>query len=205
VVTALFFLALSLAANFLNALLIRSSPGFGNVSLPDLALLWCSRPRLAWFAALLVFVGKERGEYFSAGASALISEIVLQSIGAVYLARTVRFAALRSFYPVGQGEAIVAGWRAAQLMYAGALLWTAAVGAVLFQIVYSFLGLHELLHRAMGKAREKQHAGLQRGRDRVASSVRRRVAERVLPWATVSRKVLMARADFVHRLRPAEE
>lgn len=201
VLTSLFFLGLSIAANFINAYLIRSAPGFGSVSLGDLVLLWCSRPRLAWSAALLVFVGKERGVYFTTGASALISEIVLQSLGAVYLGRTVDFAALHSFYRVGRGDTVVMGWAYALMMYVGALLWILAVGWALFQIVYSFLGLRELVYRVLDKADKRSSEATRRQRDRIATAGRQRAAKHVLSWIAVSRNVLMDRSHFLYRLR----
>jgi hypothetical protein len=48
-------------------------------------LLWCSRARIAWAGVILFHVEKEKAMYFSTGASAVLSEIVLQCIGAVYL------------------------------------------------------------------------------------------------------------------------
>jgi hypothetical protein len=127
VLTSLFFLGISIAANFLNAAIIRSAPGFGGASTVGLALLWCSRPRLAWSAALMVYVGKERGDYFTSGASALLSEIVMQLMGAVYLGRTVNFAAVNDLYLASHADSVVKGWNDAVLMYAGALVWISAV------------------------------------------------------------------------------
>jgi hypothetical protein len=203
--TSLFFLGLSLAANFLNAYIIRSAPGFSNISITDLVLLWCARPRLAWSAALLVFVDKERGEYFTAGASGLLSEITLQAIGAVYLCRTVNFAARHGLYHVGRAGAVVPGWTAALTMYTGALLWIVAVAGATFQIIYSFSGLPELVRRAFGLASEKPGRVVRRQRDRAVSSMRRYVAERVVAWYAVSMRLLMHTATSSYRLRPARE
>jgi hypothetical protein len=204
VLTALFFLALSIASNFLNALLIRSSPGFGGASIPDLMLLWCSRPRIAWAAALLVFVGHQEGQYFAAGASALVSEMVLQVLGAVYLAHTVGFAAVRGFYRVGRGDVEVEGWRYALMMYVGALLWIVPVGSALFQIVYSFLGLRELIHRVFRTVGKKSRKATRKQREKVALAVRRWAGERFQTWMEKSQKTLMDRAYFLNRLRAPE-
>jgi hypothetical protein len=79
--SALVFTGLSLLANTANALIIRATPGFQQVSVSGLVLLWCSRPRIAWAGVILFFVEKEKAVYFSTGASAVFSEIVLQCIG----------------------------------------------------------------------------------------------------------------------------
>ena len=152
IVASFFFLGLSIAANFLNAHLVRSTPGFGGVPLGSLVLLWCSRPRIAWASAILVFVDKERSMYFTTGASALISELVLQLLGAVYLGRTVHFASLRGLYRIGHGDSFVVGWKNARMMYAGALLWIVPVGLALLQIIYSCSGLKIWLKRHCGRS-----------------------------------------------------
>jgi len=134
---ALLFTSISLTANAVNAVIIKSTPGFASVSVAGLVLLWCSRPRIAWIGVILISVQEEEAMYFSTGISAVLSEIVLQSIGAVYLGLTANFARNYGFYlpseigyletkagmPDGTGSS-------AHLMYSGALLWCVFIGLV---------------------------------------------------------------------------
>lgn len=64
---ALFITALSRRPNVANAIIIRATPGFPQVSVAGLVLLWCSRPRIAWFGALLFSLQAEQSMYFSTG------------------------------------------------------------------------------------------------------------------------------------------
>jgi hypothetical protein len=83
--TALLSVCLHLMANLINALITRGVPGFHDASIGGLFLLWSSRPRLAWVGALLMPYGKEKSIYFGFGISTMLAEVVLQSVGAVYL------------------------------------------------------------------------------------------------------------------------
>jgi hypothetical protein len=202
VLTSLFFLGISIAANFLNAAIIRSATGFGGASKVGLALLWCSRPRLAWSAALMVYVGKERGDYFTSGASALLSEIVLQLMGAVYLGRTANFAAVNDLYLASHADSVVKGWNDAVLMYAGALVWISAVLFALVQVIYTFSPLRDLVHRSFRKAHQAPVAAVRRQRAVYTSKIRVRVAEWFINGVTMARRQLLDRAHHLKRLRP---
>lgn len=82
---ALLSIALNLGANLINAALTRSVPGFSKVPFSGLFLLWSSRPRMAWVAALLMNYQKDESIYFGFAVSTLLAEVVLQAIGSVYL------------------------------------------------------------------------------------------------------------------------
>lgn len=58
-----------MVANLINALLVRNTPGFENVPVGALVLLWSTRPRIAWVATALIAVEKEKSMYLSLGAS----------------------------------------------------------------------------------------------------------------------------------------
>ncbi|KAF8253450.1 hypothetical protein K440DRAFT_251989 [Wilcoxina mikolae CBS 423.85] len=78
-----------------------------------------------------------------------MSEVVLQGLGAIYLGRTVIFAARNGYYIPGVVRVVEPGGKAAYMMYFGALLWIVAVGLVLFLVVSAFLGLQRLPRAVM--------------------------------------------------------
>ena len=50
---------LSMGAKAINAKLIKQIQGFGSISVTQLVLLWCARPRLSWLGGLLAIVGED--------------------------------------------------------------------------------------------------------------------------------------------------
>ena len=132
---------------FLNALLVHSTPGFDSTPIIHLALLWLCRPRIGWFAILLVKINWENGMYVSMGSCAIFSEMIMQGLGAYYMGRTVNFARLYGYYFQGRIEDVVVPWgKAAHIMYAGALLWITGVGFVVLAAIWTFLGLGQLIN-----------------------------------------------------------
>src|SRR5712664_1274408 len=59
-VTGIVSAGLLVASNYANAAIVRSTPGYGEVSAAQLMLLWCSRPRISWVAVLFMWVQKEQ-------------------------------------------------------------------------------------------------------------------------------------------------
>jgi len=96
--TGLVSIALNLGANLINARLTLAVGGFHKVPLGGLFLLWSSRPRLAWTAAILMSVNKGESIYFASGVSAMLAEIVLQAVGAVYLGIVYKLSVFRSHW-----------------------------------------------------------------------------------------------------------
>ncbi|KAH0559313.1 hypothetical protein GP486_004176 [Trichoglossum hirsutum] len=149
--TALCTTGLSILANFANAYIVHSTPGYGHTSTTELALLWLSRPRISWVAVVLVMIERERGMYFSVGASALLSEVILQTLGAVYLGRTVHFAQVYKYLRIGHVDGVViprGKW--AYVMFIGAALWITAIGFVFFLIIWTFFGLGRIARDLWG-------------------------------------------------------
>ncbi|KAF1962735.1 hypothetical protein CC80DRAFT_588254 [Byssothecium circinans] len=184
VVSALASAGLSIGANFLNAALVHRTRGFHDVPIVQLAFLWCSRPRIAWVAGLLVLVEREKSMYFAIGASSLISEFVLQAFGSYYLIRTVVFAFRQGYYYQGQLYAVVPGGRDATMMYIGAFLWLASISFVLVDFVWAFLGLQRLVLYFVDKVRRPVRA--------VPAAVERRTTRHLLQrmsewWPTAER------------------
>jgi hypothetical protein len=179
---------LNVLSNVAGAFLVHSVPGYKHVPIFALALLWCSRPRISWAIVLLVHLEKEKSMYFSAGASALASEMILQSFGAVYLFRTVNFAARNGYYNHGNIIHQVDGGRSAMLMYSGALLWTVTVGGAILQIIWSFLGLGDLVRKLLGQLGEwmaKKNGDFAstftRRKEEIEAKLRQRVLVRIAP------------------------
>lgn len=71
-----------------SALLIEKVPGFKEVAIGELILLWNSRPRLAW---MVLFrspheTDREIHKYLRLSCCfAILAEIICQAIGAVYM------------------------------------------------------------------------------------------------------------------------
>ncbi|KAI9765206.1 MAG: hypothetical protein M1840_007698 [Geoglossum simile] len=144
---ALISVGLNLLANYINALIIHGTPGFSGVSIGGLVLLWCSRPRLAWISTLLVRREKEKSMYFALGASSLMTEVVLQAVGSVYIGTTVNFARQHRYYRIHRLDNILDG-NDALIMYGGAMLWMVAIGSALIWAVLAFTSIGRLLKQA---------------------------------------------------------
>ncbi|KAK0514037.1 hypothetical protein JMJ35_003759 [Cladonia borealis] len=114
--------ALSITGNALNAGLIKRTPGFENISVSNLILLWSARPRLAWTGALLAAVGAEDSYYTSLGASCTIAEGILQTMASFYIGKTAHWAWIYGYLKKGRLDDIP-GAHNAKMMYAGVLFW----------------------------------------------------------------------------------
>ncbi|KAJ6256015.1 hypothetical protein Dda_9309 [Drechslerella dactyloides] len=147
--TATLFTAISICSNLLAASLVSKSPGYRDTPFTELLLLWSARPRLGWVAGCFILVQREKSIYFSTGASAMFSELVLQAVGAHYLVKTVNYGAQHSYFlPSTEG---IDGGRAARVMFIGALIWVISAGLIFFTIAWSFIGLGKLCQR-LGRA-----------------------------------------------------
>src|SRR5690606_25090671 len=131
---------------------IHDTPGYSATHIGELMLLWCTRPRISWFAALLVFVEKEKSMYFSLGASALLSETILQIFTGVYLGRTLRFAAKNDLYENRLYDILVVSHgKSAMVMCVGAVIWFIAIFGALVQIIWTFSGVGQVIKNALSK------------------------------------------------------
>ena len=135
--TGLLSVVLNLAANLINAALVRWYDGFHHVNIGSLVLLWASRPRLAWVVGLLVNLEKNYQMYRNLGASAILAEVILQAVGSVYIGITANWAQWHHYY-LADHLANVPHGSDAHLMYAGALLWLITVGGAVFITFLTF-------------------------------------------------------------------
>ena len=123
--------ALQLLANWVNAFLVQNTPGYEDVPIFQLMLLWCSIPRLAWLPVLLICVQPFEAMNISAAASSLFAEMILQFFSSHYMVMTVNYGWKHDFY-LGDMEGAERGGLA-KIMYAGAFMWFIIIGPALGQ------------------------------------------------------------------------
>lgn len=151
--------------NMASAYIIQQTPGYGHVNITHLGLLFCSRPRLTWFACLLGLLRKWIPKKFftlkisqtaakatlaSVAVSSTISEGVLQIVGIYYMAITANSGRVKGFYAPQHLQPYERGmdaWR----MYVGALMWLIVCVPVI--IIWPALAMFHariffLLHKA---------------------------------------------------------
>jgi hypothetical protein len=144
--TGLVAVGLHLASNAANAAIIKGTPGYGNTSIKDLTFFWCTRPRLAWLVVALLPYEAEKSMYFSATASILFGEVILQLFAAYNMVIATNYARRQKFLLKGH---LVGSWYAKQamIMYAGAILWLTAVPFAVAACMWSVLGVSERIGR----------------------------------------------------------
>ncbi|KAI2713067.1 hypothetical protein DTO012A7_9686 [Penicillium roqueforti] len=125
--------ALQLFANLFNILLIQQTPGYENVPVIQLMLLWSSMPRPTWLTISLIGVPTFGDLKFFAAGSSLYAEVILQFLSAYYLLMTVHYGRKHHFYFGGMDGAERGG--PAKMMYAGALAWLIIVSVVIAQVI----------------------------------------------------------------------
>lgn len=123
--------------NMASAYIIQRTPGYGHVNITHLGLLFCSRPRLTWFACVLGLLRKWIPKKFftlkisqtaakatlaSVAVSSTISEGILQIVGIYYMAITANSGREKGFYAPHHLQPYERGLDAWH-MYVGALMW----------------------------------------------------------------------------------
>ena len=113
-----------IGSNFANAFILKLFPGYENVPGVELAMLWCTRPRMTWLACLLALT-TDHGPFADHAASFAVTEVILQCFAAYYIFMSVNVGRQRGFYFVHRLNYF---WRgdAAYTMYIGALMWVLA-------------------------------------------------------------------------------
>ena len=141
-ITGSLSIGLQIGSNVLNAYMVTQVPGFAQVPIGDLTLLWCTRPRLAWLVIALLPVQSAEAMYFSVAASCLAAELVLQLVGSVYMGYATNYARQQRFYLAGALDS--SPYRTdARIMYAGSLLWLVVIGFALFAAAWSVLRVND--------------------------------------------------------------
>ncbi|ATY60926.1 hypothetical protein A9K55_006440 [Cordyceps militaris] len=109
--------SLHLVANWFNARIIQSTPGYETVPVFQLTLLWCSLPRLSWLTIAPAGVHRLRATEFSSSAVSLFAEMILQCFALYHMSLTVNYGRQHNFY--FGGLANTKSGRAAMLIDAG--------------------------------------------------------------------------------------
>jgi hypothetical protein len=117
---------LHISSNAIAALIIKKTPGYSDINIGALILLWCTRPRLAWLVVVLLPWGAKDFIYFSVAASTLLAEVALQLIGSYYMGYATQYARKQKFYRKGRLNNVPHG-QDAWVMYAGSLLWLSVI------------------------------------------------------------------------------
>ncbi|KAI8664757.1 hypothetical protein NCS56_00909500 [Fusarium sp. Ph1] len=118
---------LPLLANWFNARIVQSTPGYGAVPVFQLALLWCSLPQPNLSAVLPSRIRWHGTKLCSSTASSLVAGVILQVPASYHMFLTVDFARRQVF----DLDSIMNAKRGhlALLMYAGALIWLLTIAA----------------------------------------------------------------------------
>jgi hypothetical protein len=102
--------------------------------------------------------------YFSAAASAITSEAILQSLGAVYFGITAHYGMEKQFYALKHLDPYPRGVTA-HMMYAGALLWLIMFAFTLIACFVALVGLNEVITNA-----RKMMSGIENSANAIGSS-----------------------------------
>lgn len=134
--------------------------------------------------------------YFSLGASALLSEAVLQIFTGIYLGRTLRFAAQNRFYSTRiYDKLVVSNGKSAMVMYVGAIIWFISVFGAIAQIIWTFFGFGKIVKDwyARSGIKRTQDEAVQRTTDRFERGLMVQAARRTeslfAAWARYSVKL----------------
>ncbi|EUC46083.1 hypothetical protein COCMIDRAFT_36282 [Bipolaris oryzae ATCC 44560] len=149
--------ALYLLSNALNAMLIQSTPSYSETPMVELALLWCTIPRLTWLTILLVLASPYNRSTFSAVATAIVSETLLQALSASTMLSTVSYGFTHRFY--APNTPVLHNLPAANYMYTGALMWTIAMFLSILSFFYILFD-PSTLHRSPARWRNTRNAHL---------------------------------------------
>jgi hypothetical protein len=142
ILLAIFLAGVQLAFNFTTAIVVQRTPGYSNVDITLLALLFCSRPRLGWLACLLSRIPDRvlqqwfhmtdhtslvSGQTIVArvAVSSAMGEVIMQLLGSYFLGMTAHVGVIRGFYQHNHLSPFENGMQARN-MYGGAMLWVVA-------------------------------------------------------------------------------
>ena len=143
---SVFVVGVNLLANLVNVAIVSHETGYVVPPIGTLVLFWMSRPRLAWMATALAPVEKEQSMYISLAASALLTETILQGIGAAFIGRTVVYAAQNGFY-YRNALQYAPKRKEALIMFAGALLRIVAIGFFYLYVTWNYLGVGTIVEK----------------------------------------------------------
>ncbi|KAK3381844.1 hypothetical protein B0H63DRAFT_511567 [Podospora didyma] len=136
--------SVQIIANAINAIIIRQTPGYESVDVGRLILIWLMRQRLAWLAVGLPPLQFSEALYLSSATSALAAEVLLQLVSAFAIGYVANYGRVNEMYtPATTVDASLR--REALLMYAGAMMWLAALIFSIAGIVTCFARLDAVI------------------------------------------------------------
>ncbi|EEU35691.1 uncharacterized protein NECHADRAFT_54398, partial [Fusarium vanettenii 77-13-4] len=124
---------LPLLANWLNARIVQSTPGYGAVPVFELVLLWCSLPQPNLSAILPSRIRWHGTKLCSSTASSLVAGMILQVLASYHMFLTVDFAR-RQVFDLGSIANAKKG-HLALLMYIGALIWLLTIATCFIEVI----------------------------------------------------------------------
>ncbi|KAH7313870.1 hypothetical protein B0I35DRAFT_436034 [Stachybotrys elegans] len=125
--------ALQLLAYYLTAVGIQQVPGYEDIPTMQLALLWCTLPRLGWLSILAAVLQKPRVMSLSLALSCFLSETIMQCFASYYILVTFTYAQQHNLFFSSLDDTERGG--SARLMYFGTYLWLLAIAWPFIQIV----------------------------------------------------------------------
>lgn len=161
--TGILITALQLFAIGINGVLVQNSPGYEDIPVAQLILLWCTIPRVTSLITLLLGVKSLETVSFSAVAPPLFAETILQGASSYYMSMTFDYGREHNFYWAFMER--LESRPSAKLMYAGAYLWH-AVALVTIAALLGMLYRHwswvqnSKLYRLVGNPQALEEAPL---------------------------------------------
>lgn len=126
--------SLHFTANWINARIVQSTPGYETVPVFQLTFLWCSLPRLSWLTISPAGVHRLGAKELSSAAFPLFAELILQGFALYPMSRTIIYGLQHNFYFGGLANA--KSESAARFMYLGALAWMTVVAASAMWLIH---------------------------------------------------------------------
>jgi hypothetical protein len=125
--------SIQLLGIFASASVVQNTPGYEEVPIFQLFLLWCTLPRVSWLTVFPSGVVPPSVKYLGSATSALFAELILQGFALFYMVMTVNYGRQNSFY-LG-GLALAEGELFAYSIYIGALFWLLIVAAMSIPLI----------------------------------------------------------------------
>ncbi|KAF2491598.1 hypothetical protein BU16DRAFT_594620 [Lophium mytilinum] len=105
---------LDLIATYINARYVKKQPGYGDVDIGKLFLIWTTRPRLGWPVVVWTLLF-DMTDYISAAIALPLTEVILQIIGVAYIGWTIDagrregYSSLQQSFDKSDGRMMLAG------------------------------------------------------------------------------------------------
>ncbi|CAG1986064.1 unnamed protein product [Fusarium graminearum] len=151
VLRGLFLAVIILSGIWANAKYIQSTPGYEDIPIFHLLLLWCSLPRLGWLVIAPMSIHSHKSRDLVTSCSGLYAEALLQILNMYYMTETVT-RGIQHFFHYGIVPDQEIGYYA-WFMYGGALLWLVAVALMavtIIRIMRRVSTSHTVVYRVVG-------------------------------------------------------